>query len=237
MGLYQGDLRNLVHDVFEIDTYKSKMGDDHDIVTLSFEVSDKEPANDLVQFIESGYEFVLDADATEGEQQNGKYKVFVELERGRKSVEHILEIIDGIGKLANIETMRFRYHKNFRSNPVTKEELEGEVPTDPDAYDIYVSETNLNNFKNFFNRSFVDSVDLTEDVITIRKVYSQPLRLQVLDFGDTVDIIESLQENINFNDWSEVIYLTKYLGDYNITKYGQKLTIENGGKVLVAKRL
>ena len=33
MGLRQGDLKDLVYHIFEIDTYASKMGEDKNIVT------------------------------------------------------------------------------------------------------------------------------------------------------------------------------------------------------------
>ena len=39
MGLRQSDLEFTVDPVFEIDSYKSKMGDDEDIVVLSFSVN------------------------------------------------------------------------------------------------------------------------------------------------------------------------------------------------------
>ena len=61
MGLKSGDLNNLVYRIFEIDSYKSKMGSDADITVLSFTVYQKQPAVDLVNFIEKGYSFVLDA--------------------------------------------------------------------------------------------------------------------------------------------------------------------------------
>ena len=41
MGLRAGDLKAMLFDIFEIDSFKSKMGDDEDIVTLSFSVRDK----------------------------------------------------------------------------------------------------------------------------------------------------------------------------------------------------
>ena len=91
MGLRQNDLEFTVDNVFEIDSFKSKMGDDKDIVTLSFAVKGEQPALDLVKFIETGYDFVLDADKTSGEQADGKYTVFVELERSKKSPNQILE--------------------------------------------------------------------------------------------------------------------------------------------------
>ena len=61
MGLRKGDLANLIDNTFEIDSFKSKMGADKNIVTLSFSVSHKDPADDLVKFLEGGYTFILDA--------------------------------------------------------------------------------------------------------------------------------------------------------------------------------
>ena len=80
-GLLAGDLKMLVDNIFEVDSYSSKMGEDKDIVVLAFTVGSQKPADDLVEFMESGYDFVLDADASPGELSDGKYKVFVEIER------------------------------------------------------------------------------------------------------------------------------------------------------------
>ena len=237
MGLRAGDLRDLVYHIFEIDSYASKMGDDRNIITLSFSVKDKAPADDLVKFLESGYSFVLDADATSGEQKDGTYKVFVELQRQKGANEQIMEIIDGVAKLADLEDVKFRYYKNWRSRSASKETLDEEVPLDPDNYGIKVNESNLENYKNFFNKSYVENITMMEDIITISKKYADPLSFRFVDFGETVETIESLNESINVNEFAEIIFLSKYIGDYNITKYGNKLTFENAGKTLVLERL
>ena len=52
MGLNKGDLRSLVYDIFEIDSFKSKMGDDKNIVVLSFSARTRESAKDLENFLE-----------------------------------------------------------------------------------------------------------------------------------------------------------------------------------------
>ena len=108
MGLRQHDLEFTVYPIFEIDSYKSKMGDDQDIVVLSFSVSGEQPAKDLVNFIETGYNCVLDADKTSGEQADKKYRVFVEIERTKNSPGQILEILDGVKKISNLPELRFR---------------------------------------------------------------------------------------------------------------------------------
>jgi hypothetical protein len=237
MGLRNGDLKDLVYDVFEIDSYASKMGEDKNIVTLSFSVKDRAPADDLVKFLEGGYSFILDSDVTAGEQQDGTYKVFVELERNRQSNENIYEIIDGVSKLTEIEKFRFRYYKNFRSHDTSMDSLNEFVPTDPDNYGIKVNESNLDNYKNFFNKSYLENITMTENVLTMKKSYADPLQFKFVDVGPTSDTINNIKESFNTNDFAEIIFLSKYVGDYNITKYGNKLTFDNAGTTLVLERI
>jgi len=208
MGLRHGDLKDLVYDVFEIDSYASKMGEDKNIVTLSFSVKDRAPADDLVKFLEGGYSFILDSDVTSGEQADGTYKVFVELERDNKSNDNIMEIVDGIKKLSEIEKFRFRYYKNFRSHNISIESLNEFVPTDPDNYGIKVNESNLDNYKNFFSKSYVDDIVMTESILTIKKSYADPLHFKFIDFGPTVKTLNSIKESFNTQDFSEIIFLS-----------------------------
>lgn len=237
MGLRAGDLRGMIYEIFEIDSYASKMGDDKNIITLSFSVKAKEPADDLVSFLEKGYDFILDADVTAGEQSDGTFKVFVELERKKGVHDHIAEIVDGIEKLSEKNRIKFRYYKDFRSHEATLENIEKFVPDAPDNYGIVATESNMNNFKNFFSKSYVESIEMLDDILTIKKRYADPIHFRFVDIDDRDVVLNSLSESINFNDFGEVIFLSKYIGDYNITKFGDKLTFENNGKTLVLKRL
>lgn len=237
MGLREGDLQDLVYDIFEVDSFKSKMGSDEDIVTLSFSVQEHQAAIDLMNFLEKGYEFILDADSTSGEQSDGTYKVFVEIERDRKVPEQIVEILDGVGKLCNIDRFKFRYYKNFKSIAADMNSLSEEIPVDPDNYGIKVNESNLENYKNFFNRSFVESIDMWDDVIKISKKYADPLYFKFVEFGDKHNVVSNISESLDVNGFSEVIFLSKYIGDYNITKFGNKITLDNKDKTLVVERI
>ena len=236
MGLQTGDLRDLVYDIFEIDSFKSKMGDDKNIVVMSFSARTKESANDLMNFIEKGYPFVLDADVTSGEQADGTYKVFVEMERNKEVPKQVVEIIDGVQKLSNLDKMKFRYYKSFKSNDTNPESLAEVIPLDNDAYDIKVNENNMENYKNFFNKSYIDSIEMMNDDITFKKIYADPLTLKVVDFGKSDEMDKAVTESYNINSWAETIYLTKYLGDYDIEKYGDKIMISNNGYTVVTTR-
>ena len=238
MGLRAGDLHDLVKPVFEVDSYRSKMGSDANIVVVSFSVMEQQAAKDLVDFIEKGYNFVLDADATPGEIDEGIYKVFVEMERNPRVSSQVLELLDGVGKLAEVEDFRFRYYKSFTSKPASLANLQEMIPGDTSSYDQIVSESGVNNFKDFFNKSYLETTEMFGDALILKKAYADPIAFTVKDFDNTHQINESIKEKINMNDYAEILFLTKYLGDYNVMKFGNKtLTLENEGHTLVVERL
>ena len=237
MALRGGDLKDMVYDIFEIDSYKSKMGSDEEIVTLSFSVNDKHAADDLSSFFEKGYSFILDADATSGEQSDGTFKVFVEIERNKDSTQNIMELADGLRNLAELDKIKFRYYKNFKSYELTDDNLSENLPLDPENYGIKVNESNLENYKNFFNKSFVENVEMWDDILKIEKKYADAVFFKFLEVGDSKDIMNNINESFDINGFAEVIFLSKYIGDYNITKYGHKITFENHDKTLVLERI
>ena len=233
MGLIKNDLAHLVDMIVEIDSYKSKMGNDSDIVTLAFSIHGNEPAKDLENFIEKGYPFVLDADVTSGEQSDGTYKVFVEMERNKEVTANILEIADGVKKLSNLDRMKFRYYKNFKSKDLDEENLNASIPVDKQSYEIAINETQYENYKNFFTKSYAESIDMLDETLIIKNTYAEPLRFHVTDFGKDTQ----LDETINMKDMGEVIFLSKALGDYNITKFGDTIVLTNEGYSLHLKRI
>jgi len=72
-GLQYKDLEGIMKNTVHIDEFASKMGDDDDIVVVSFFVRDLQAAKDLVGWFEKGYDFVLDADRSPGEIKPSRY--------------------------------------------------------------------------------------------------------------------------------------------------------------------
>lgn len=235
--LRSGDLRGLVDPIVEIDSYKSKMGEDNEIAVLAFIVLQKSPAVDLENFIERGYSFVLDADVSPGELDDGKYKVFVEIERNRKIDDQILELMSGVSKLVGDTNFKFRYYKSFHTMPFTKEELKIVPKTKPE-YTQRIKEFELHNFSNFFDRSYVESIDMENDELIFRKKFAEPLRMKLKMFGPSYKINENISSLpiMEFSNFSEILFLTKYIGDYNISKRGNYFVFENKGHTLVLER-
>lgn len=141
-NLEAGDLKRLVHNELHIDEYKSKMGEDADVAVISFKVAGKEPAADLVAFIEKGYDYVLDADVSSGEKEGGDYLVFVEMERTPDLPAHIVEVISDILNLTeqDLDEWRVRYHKSLTDHDLTVETLTSIIPLTPEAYSKKYSE-------------------------------------------------------------------------------------------------
>ena len=237
--LLAGDLKMLVKDIFEVDSYASKMGSDKDVVVVSFTVESDEPADDLVTFLERGYDFVLDADKSPGELEDGKYKVFVEIERNKRIGEQIAEMLDGVSKLTDIENFRFRYHKGFDSHDATAENLNEVVPNSKEDYEVKIQEGRMNNFSNFFNRSYLENISVDNEDIVFQKKYAEPLRMKIKGFGTRSEVYESLPGKIMIEskDIAETLYLTKYIGNYNVTKINQTFVFENGDFAVALEKL
>lgn len=135
-NLETGDLVRLVHNELHIDEYKSKMGDDADIIVISFKVAGKEPAADLVSFIEKGYDWVLDADVSSGEKEGGDYLVFIEIERNAAAPDHVIEMLNDLVNLTEheLEDWRIRYQKSTEDYEATVESLQSVIPLSPEKY-------------------------------------------------------------------------------------------------------
>lgn len=136
-GLEQGDLKRLIHAELHVDEFKSKLGDDADVIVLSFKVDSKEPANDLVAFTEKGYEWVLDADVSSGEMDDGSYIVFVELDRDKDAAEKIMDLMKDLMNLTDqsIDDWRVRYYKSHTETQLSLESLVDLIPASPEAYE------------------------------------------------------------------------------------------------------
>lgn len=237
-SLRPNDLRDLVKKVFEIDSYKSKIGKDEDVVVLSFTVNQEDPAKDLENFLEMGYSFILDADVSPGETDDGTYKVYVELERTRHAPEQILELIEGVEKLTGMSNMRFRYFKSFKSQDATLDNLKTAVPTDKQTYDVATERNLLENFTNFFSNSYVDEIQMLDESITFKRVYSGPVSFDILTSGPKQQVYESIKGPIVLQgkDMAEVMFLTKVIGNYNINKIKDIFIFENSGWAVALKR-
>lgn len=235
-GLKTKDLNDLVKPVFEVDAYKSKMGDDENVVVLSFEVTGHQAALDLVDFVEKGYNFVLDADTSNGEDDDGNYKVFVEIERGRKIGEQINELMYGVTELTGHRDWKFRYYKDYHSQPLREI---GNIPSSAEDYQKKMEGIFESEMRFFFRKTPLDYLFVENDIMTFKRPFANPIKMKMVEHGTRTSVLNNLAGTIRVDEssMSETMWLTKYFGNYNITKYGDNFVFENENTVLVLNLL
>lgn len=237
-GLRAKDLSGLVDKTFTIDQYKSKMGEDKDVVVIGFRVNDKYPATDLMEFIEKGYSYILDADMSTGEERDGKYQVFVELERTKQLPGQLKDILEGISQLCDQWDWKFKYHKDSESLEVTSEALNEHVPMDAVEYENKMLEYKGTEVSEFFDRSSTEVKLMDDTTIIAQKVYAGPIEMELLAMGEYETIKESIPGGIQLDEASrgQCLFLEKYLGSYEIHKIDNKFLIRNGAKGMIIKK-
>jgi hypothetical protein len=237
-SLKTNDLRHFVSRIVTIDSYSSKIGDDEDVVTLCFEVDDQDPAKDLEHFIEMGYDFVLDADVSPGETDDGNYKVFAEIERGKHSAKQIKELLDGLEKLTGVDNWRFRYFKSFRSQEASIENLESAIPADKETYEEVTKRFRMDNFSNFFSNSYADEIEVVDESISFKRIYGDTVTFNILESGTRKSVYSNVKGPVILESQSmaEIMFLSKYIGNYNITKIGNTFIFENNGWAVALER-
>jgi hypothetical protein len=143
-NLENGDLKRLINPVLHIDEYKSKMGEDQDICVVSVKVGGKEPAMDLVSFIEKGYDWVLDADVSSGEKEDGDYLVFIEMDRTPEIPVHLVKLVDDILNLTgqSIDDWTFVHYRSSTKHALNLENLKNELCLTAETYQERFGEDN-----------------------------------------------------------------------------------------------
>lgn len=238
-GLRPMDLSEMVHPIFEVDTFRSKMGEDHDVCVVSFKVKDRSPAKDLMEFIEKGYPFVLDADVSSGEDNVGEYSVFVEISRTPKLSEQIKELTYGVQKLTGIDDFKFRYYKDKEVHEASESNFKNKIPSSSGEYKGFMNKIQTENVKKFFSKTLMDNLTLDGDIITIHKPFNKTIKLQMVKDSSTESILEGIEDGYAVDEasTSEMFWLTKVLGDYNINKVGENFIFNNSGRSMLLKRI
>jgi hypothetical protein len=162
-GLVIDDLKYLVANTIHIDEFNSKMGESNDVITLSFKVKDLMPANDLVSFLENGYDFVLDADVSSGEIHDNERIVFVEVQRSPSVYKQIDEMLDDLNYLTGVKRneWKFRWYKSNNYEPMNEENFNKIVPSTPESYEKTILE---------YNKVKSETQKLNSDIEAIKKL-------------------------------------------------------------------
>jgi len=135
-GLDYLDMVDQIEPTVSVDEYAAKMGKDSDIVTLAFIVKSEAAGNDLVDWFERGYDWILDSSISEGELSPGRYLVFVEMKRRTKVPERIVELIDDLETLTGLELQDWTISIDEQDYKPDAEILKQHITISPHEYRV-----------------------------------------------------------------------------------------------------
>ena len=239
-GLKAGDLDGVVSKRFSVDQFKSKMGEDRNIMVLAFTVDGMAPAKDLERFAETGYKEVLDADATPGTLADGKHRVFVEFARVESVDQHIRKFLDDLKNLANIDIFEFTYHKNVTPFEASAKNLADILPRTAIAYTQKINGMKLEETQTFFDKFQMMEFKLDNNMVSIKKQGShETLKFELHQFGNTNMIMKEIKAfKIDMDSMAECMFLTKYFGPYQIAKTTEnRFIFSKGGESALLTKL
>jgi len=135
-GLDYMDLEGQIEPRISVDEYSAKMGKDSEIVTIAFTVKCEAAGNDLVDWLERGYNYVLDAQVSEGEINPGKFLVFVEMDRRTSVPERIVEILNDLETLTGMTAIDYTVEVDEEEYDADKDILKQKIMLSPKAYRV-----------------------------------------------------------------------------------------------------
>jgi hypothetical protein len=133
-GLQYKDLDGMMKPTIHVDEFAAKLGDDADVIVLSFFVRDRQAARDLMAWFEKGYDFVLDADVSPGEIKPGRYLVYVEIRRRSAAARHIETLLDDLSTLTEFDAADWTVHHSDGEFDWNQQDFAKYIPLTPDAY-------------------------------------------------------------------------------------------------------
>jgi hypothetical protein len=145
-GLDYLDMENQVNNKVSVDEYAAKTGSDDDTITLAFTVKGQLASTDLVDWFERGYDFVIDAQPSDGEISVGKYLVFVEMNRRSKAPARIIEMLTDLETLTGIKINEWIIEVDGEEYDVDEDVLKQVMKLSPHEYRLE-SEEGLNEMR------------------------------------------------------------------------------------------
>jgi hypothetical protein len=128
------DMEDQVIPTLGIDVYKSKIGYDNEIVTLDFTVKQKMVAEDLVEWLEKGYDWIIDCEPSPGEISNDRYLVFVEMNRRTNAAKRIVDMLADLETLTGLKSKDWRVKFSSGQGPATVDFINKHLVSDPNEY-------------------------------------------------------------------------------------------------------
>jgi hypothetical protein len=168
-GLNHMDMEDQITPLLGIDEFKSRIGNDSDIIVLNFIVGCEAAGNDLVDWLERGYEWIVDSEVSPGEVLDKKYFVYAEINRRTSAPKRIVEIIEDLKTLCGLEIDDWQFKVDGEKYPLTLENLQMHLTLDPIEYKNN-SEDALNEWRQIAGLPSVKAYEKDPEILALQRI-------------------------------------------------------------------
>lgn len=161
------DLDGMMKSTIHVDEFASKMGEDDEIIVASFFVRSKQAAEDLVNWFEKGYDWVLDADVSPGEIRPGRYLVYIEIRRRSTAAQRIKEALEDLSTLTEYDLDDWSMHYKGQTFPFSVDTFNQLVPLSPKQYRAQ-NEQELNEMRTAAGLETKQVYDRDKDILQLQ---------------------------------------------------------------------
>tara|TARA_E500000318_G_scaffold105836_1_gene113193 strand:- start:518 stop:1228 length:711 start_codon:yes stop_codon:yes gene_type:complete len=225
------EMQNHISELITIDNFEAKLGNDEDVSVVKLQTDNKEVAQDLVHFIETGNKFVLDADNSPAKNDDKRYDVFVELERNQNLPKQIVELVRDVEQVSGMLPWRFIFHKQNKSYKLSEENLNTVIPTSASQYKFLTDENIEEDINKFFESASVITKRIKGKNVMLKKAFTKHEM-----------IIESFDRDIqgtykiDRESSEQASYINHWLGGgYSVVKVDDLFKITKGTKSILTK--
>lgn len=225
------EMQNHINSQIVIDAFQAKLGRDEDVAVIQLQSDNKDVASDLVEFIESGHDKVLDADFSPAKNEQKKYNIFIEIERNEDLPKNIVEIVRDIEKVAGIMPWQFRFHKDETFYKMNEDNLKAIVPTSADQY-VFLTDNSIDeDIQTLFAESH-STVSRKGKILTVKKKWSKHRFIIESVNKPSVDGVYKIDNSSS----SQADYINSWLGGtWQVVKVDDLFKITKNNNNIVVK--
>jgi hypothetical protein len=133
-------------------------------------VSGEKVAQDLVDWLERGYEWIIDSETSPGEVFDKKYYVFAEMNRRSSAAKRIVELLDDLSTLTALKLDDWELKVDDKKIKATVEDIENNVILNPTEY-TRTEEHELNEWREIAGIPASKTYDDTdEDILHMQRL-------------------------------------------------------------------
>jgi hypothetical protein len=105
-------------------------------------------------------------------------------------------------------------------------------------YNKKILDVKNKDIQEFFNQGATEVAVESDNTLTFKRPYAGDIKAKFISIGEYDAVKETIPGKLDLSEssQSQVLFLTKFLGNYDINKIGNKFLIRNGNQAIVIEK-